>query len=84
LDTNDRYGVVTVVIDGVTWAIADILMRMFVPRELARATGFSDDYTIDPVIDGKRVSRADQIRFIGNAVPPDIVEAMVGMYARAA
>jgi DNA (cytosine-5)-methyltransferase 1 len=77
LDTNDRYGVVTVVIDGVTWAIADILMRMFVPRELARATGFRDDYVLDPVVGGARLSRTAQIRMIGNSVPPDIVDALV-------
>lgn len=84
IDTNDRFSVVTVAIDGVTWAIADILMRMFSPRELARATGLHDSYVLDPVVDGSPLTRSAQIRMIGNAVPPDIVEAMLRAYIGAA
>jgi DNA (cytosine-5)-methyltransferase 1 len=48
VDTTDRYGLVTVTIDGEEYAIVDIGMRMLTPRELFRAQGFADDYQIAP------------------------------------
>jgi DNA (cytosine-5)-methyltransferase 1 len=65
-----RMGLVTVDIDGTTYALADIGMRMLTPRELARAQGFQDSY----VLTG---SKANQIARIGNSVPPPVVEAIV-------
>jgi DNA (cytosine-5)-methyltransferase 1 len=52
-------------------------MRMLRPRELARAQGFDDSYVIDRTIDGTDVSRADQVKLIGNSVPPDFAHAIV-------
>jgi DNA (cytosine-5)-methyltransferase 1 len=40
--TKDRFGVVTVDIDGEPYVITDIGMRMLTPRELFRAQGFPD------------------------------------------
>lgn len=65
-----RFGVVTVDIDGVTYAIADIGLRMLTPRELARAQGFPEDYAL-PVVKSRAV------KFIGNSVAPPVVEALV-------
>lgn len=37
--TKDRFGLVTVSIEGTPYILADIGMRMLTPRELARAQG---------------------------------------------
>lgn len=67
---KDRMCVITVNIDGVTYAIADIGMRMLQPRELARAQGFPDDY----ILTG---SKSNQVAKIGNSVCPPIATALV-------
>lgn len=80
--TKHRFGLVTVY--GEKWAISDIGMRMFKPRELFRAQGFPDDYVIDPLyekVEGSGVftplSSTDQIRMCGNSVSPPVAEALV-------
>lgn len=83
--TLPRYAVVTVTIDAVTYVIVDIGLRMLTPRELARAQGFPDTYVLDPIapqlvrgkIVHKRLSKAAQIRMIGNSVCPPVAEALV-------
>lgn len=77
VDTTDRYGLVTVVIDGEEYVIADIGMRMLTPRELYRAQGFDEDYEIAPTFDGKQLSKTAQIRMVGNSVCPPIAAAIV-------
>lgn len=74
---KDRIQLVTVVIDGQTFVVTDIAMRMLRPRELARAQGFPSDYIIEHQADGTAVSRADQVKLIGNSVCPDVAEAIV-------
>jgi DNA (cytosine-5)-methyltransferase 1 len=73
--TKDCFALVTV--QGQQYAIVDIGMRMLVPRELARATSFRDSYILDPLYQGKRLSKTDQVWMIGNAVPPVMAEALV-------
>lgn len=75
--TKDRFAVVTVVIDGAPYVITDIGMRMLTPRELFRAQGFPDSYVIDPIVDGKRLSKRAQISCCGNAVPPQWPAALI-------
>jgi DNA (cytosine-5)-methyltransferase 1 len=65
-----RFGLVTVEIQGETYAVVDIGMRMLEPRELARAQGFPDSYRFEG-------SKADQIAAIGNAVVPQVMAALV-------
>lgn len=65
-----RFGVVTVKIDGTTYAIADIGMRMLQPRELARAQGFPEDY----ILTG---SKSNQVAKVGNSVCPQVACALV-------
>lgn len=77
VDTARRFGIVSVVIEGWRYAIADILMRMLEPRELFRAQGVDDDYIIDPIYNGKPLTRTAQIRMCGNMVPPDPAEALI-------
>lgn len=66
-----------VMIDGVRYEITDICMRMLLPAELAMCTGLSAHYTLDPLYDGKPLSRSDQVRAIGNAVVPHVIYHMV-------
>lgn len=76
--TLPRFAVVTVTIDAVTYVIVDIGMRMLTPRELARAQGFPDSYVLDPLgPSGRPLSKAAQIRMIGNSVCPDVAAALV-------
>jgi DNA (cytosine-5)-methyltransferase 1 len=65
-------------IPGTELVVYDIGMRMLVPRELFRANGFADSYVIDFVKpDGKRVTKTEQVRLVGNSVCPDVAEALV-------
>jgi DNA (cytosine-5)-methyltransferase 1 len=68
---KDRFGLVTVNVNGETYVITDIGMRMLRPRELARGQGFPDDY----VLTGTATS---QVAKIGNSVPPALAKALVG------
>ena len=69
------------------YVIADITLRMLVPRELARAQGFEDSYILDRglfetapnsgVFEWRPISKTEQVRLIGNSVCPDMAEAEV-------
>lgn len=69
--TVDRFGLVTVNLDGQPYVIVDIGFRMLQPRELARAQGFDDAY----ILTG---SKREQVARIGNSVCPPIARAIVG------
>lgn len=73
--TKDRFGLVTVVIDGETYVVVDIGMRMLTPPELFRCTGFPRSYVIDSVR-GKRLTKKAQTKLVGNAVPPAFARAV--------
>lgn len=75
--TKDRFGVVTVDIDGITYVITDIGMRMLTPRELFRAQGFPETYVIDRRPDGSPISKTEQVSKCGNSVCPPIAAALV-------
>lgn len=68
--TKARHGLVTVDIDGTTYALADIRLRMLKPAELALAQGFPPGY----VLTG---TQAEQIGRIGNSVCPPVARALV-------
>lgn len=72
--SKPRFGIVTV--HGVDYIISDIKMRMMQPHELFRAMGFPEDYIIDE-IDGKPFSKKQQTAKCGNAVTPQVPEALV-------
>ena len=61
--TVDRFGLVTVEVDGGPYAIVDIGLRMLQPRELATAQGFREDY----ILTG---TKREQVGRIGNSVSP--------------
>lgn len=76
-----RHGLVKVELDGETYAIADIGMRMLTPRERFRAQGFPDSYIIDHGIDENgevmKLSLDAQGRMCGNSVCPPLAAALV-------
>lgn len=75
--TKDRFGLVKVMIEGEPYVINDIGLRMLAPRELFRAQGFPDSYIIDRRLDGRPISKTDQVAKCGNSVCPDLARALV-------
>jgi DNA (cytosine-5)-methyltransferase 1 len=75
--TKDRYGLVTVMIEGEEYVIVDIGMRMLTPRELFNAQGFPADYIIDVDAHGKPITKTAQVAKCGNSVCPPLSEALV-------
>ena len=75
--TKDRFGMVTVSIDGTEYAIADIGMRMLSARELYAAQGFPADYIIDFDWNGKPLTKTAAVRMVGNSVSPPLPAALV-------
>jgi DNA (cytosine-5)-methyltransferase 1 len=75
--TKDRFGLVTVMIEGEPYFISDIGMRMLTPRELFRAQGFPDSYIIDRRPDGSPITKTDQVAKCGNSVCPPLAMALV-------
>lgn len=69
--------VILLVIRGIAYYIADITLRMLVPRELYNAMGFPDDYIIDRDYLGNAYGKTKQVARCGNAVCPPLAEAMV-------
>ncbi len=69
--------VILLVINGVAYFIADITLRMLIPRELYNAMGFPVDYIIDHDYMGNAYGKTKQVARCGNAVCPPIAEAMV-------
>jgi DNA (cytosine-5)-methyltransferase 1 len=67
---KDRFGLVTVMIDGELFVIVDIGMRMLTPRELARCQGLDDSF----ILTGTKTS---QVARIGNMVCPQPAEAII-------
>lgn len=64
-------------IDGTSYFMADIGLRMLTPRELYSANGFPPDYIIDRDYKGNSYGKSKQVARCGNAVPPPFAEALV-------
>ncbi|MGL4678563.1 MAG: DNA cytosine methyltransferase, partial [Plesiomonas shigelloides] len=73
--TKDRFGLVT--INGQDYAIVDIGLRMLTPRELYRAQGFPEAYTIDQGAAAEPITKTAQVRMCGNSVCPPLARALV-------
>lgn len=68
---------ILLLIGGVWYFIADITLRMLMPRELYNAMGFPPDYIIDHDWTGREYKKSDQVARCGNAVCPPLAEALV-------
>jgi DNA (cytosine-5)-methyltransferase 1 len=75
--TKDRLGLVTVEVAGEPYVIVDIAMRMLQPRELYRAQGFPDSYRIERGAEGRKLTKTEQVRLVGNSVSPPVAAAIV-------
>lgn len=69
--------VLLLLIGGVYYFIADILLRMLTPRELYSAMGFPPDYIIDRDYMSNEYCKTKQVARCGNAVPPPLATAIV-------
>lgn len=84
-DAWDGGEFVTLTIDGATFVVVDIGMRMLTPRELFNAQGFPSDYVIDGVWEGldmdaprwRAFPKDVQVSCCGNSVCPPLAEALV-------
>jgi len=68
---------VTIKVEGITYLMWDIGMRMLIPRELFNAQGFPPDQIIDFDLNGKPISKTTQVSCCGNSVSPKIAKALV-------
>lgn len=69
--------IILLIINGAAYYIADITLRMLVPRELYNAMGFPVDYIIERDYQGNMYGKTKQVARCGNAVCPPLAEAMV-------
>lgn len=82
----DGGDIVTLEIDGATFVIVDIGLRMLTPRELFKAQGFPADYVIEGVWLDQETDTPRwhpfpghvQVSCCGNSVCPDVASAIVG------
>lgn len=75
--TKDRFGLVTVMIQGEPYQIVDIWFRMLKPEELKLGQSFPKDYVIDRDYKGKKCSISKQVEGIGNSVAPKVAAAII-------
>jgi len=75
--SKQRLQLITVQIEGQSYVVTDIGMRMLQPRELYRAQGFPDEYIIAPEYNGKPLTKGAQVRMCGNSVPPPFSRALI-------
>lgn len=81
--TKDRIGLVLVTVNGQSFYIDDIGMRMLQPRELYNCQGFPPDYQIQVYFyDAKKakwrwLTKTEQVRMVGNSVCPGHAAALI-------
>lgn len=82
IPTRDRFGLVTVQVEGEPYILADIAMRMLQPGELYAAQGFPSSYVYDHGLDERgqtvRFTKTEQVRMCGNSVSPMEACALAG------
>lgn len=75
IPTKDKFGLVLV--KGTPYQIIDIGFRMLEPHELYLGQGFPPTYIFSGFkVNGKPITKAEQVAKCGNAVPPQFAEAL--------
>jgi len=74
---RDRFGLVTTDVDGETYEVSDVHLRMLSPEELKLAQGFPKSYVIDRYSDGTRITKTEAVAKIGNSVVPVMARRIV-------
>jgi DNA (cytosine-5)-methyltransferase 1 len=74
--SREGFGVVCCQVEGETYAIGDIGMRMLQPYEQAGCMGFPPEYVLDHTANGP-ITKETQNMLIGNAVCPGMAEALI-------
>jgi DNA (cytosine-5)-methyltransferase 1 len=77
IPSHDRFGLVTIEVDGKPHCIIDIAMRMLTPRELFLCQGFPPQYVIDRTASGEPITKTEQVQMVGNSVSPPLAAALV-------
>lgn len=72
---GDRFALTTMMTDG--RRVTDVGLRMLKPHELYKAQGFPTNYQFNNYADGKKIPHNEQIKRVGNSVPPPFAEALV-------
>lgn len=75
ITSHDRLGLVTV--EGQEYMIVDIGLRMLTPRELFNCQGFPKDYRIEIDVNGRKLSKREQVAKCGNSVSPPVARAII-------
>jgi DNA (cytosine-5)-methyltransferase 1 len=76
--SKEGFGLVLCRVDGETYAVADIGMRMLLPREQAACMSFPRDYVLDRTSAGPIKKEAQQ-SLIGNSVCPEMARALISV-----
>lgn len=77
ITAKDRLQLITVNIQGESYVLTDIGMRMLQPHELYAAQGFPGDYIIDRDTNGNPRPKYQQVARCGNSVCPELAAALV-------
>lgn len=77
LDDQAKAQLVSTQINGQTYYITDITLRLLEPKELFTAQGFPADYIISQGHDGRPLSKSAQVRMCGNSVSPPPAAALI-------
>lgn len=77
--TKDRFGLTSCLfeINGSTFVLKDIFLRMLKPEELKLMQGFLEDYIINRDIDWNPYPVKEQVARIGNSVVPVMAQKLV-------
>lgn len=75
ITTKDRFALTTVLTNG--QRVIDIGLRMLKPHELYKAQGFPSKYKFSEYTGGRKIPQYEQVRRVGNSVPPPFAEALV-------
>ncbi len=75
--TKSRLALNLVRIDGDTYEMIDVAMRMLSPAELFLAQGIEEGYVIDIDSTGKKTTIVNRVARCGNAVCPPVAQAIV-------